>query len=236
MLFVSLGLTGMSTISSRPIPNGIDLSKTIGGGVKCWFCPCKHDGSQALLCKIAVVVRLHITSEMTHHSYGHSFPPKVSQRFMKANSKLGIWVTVFVAVSQFKWHRQYAGLKLSFFANILQPGYFNLAKTVQLINLMRHFPNLHGCSWVSSTREFTRIPKQSYFQLWLCVNQSFAMILPSLLIVHCAWILMGPCIRLEFESSYAMATGSQIRKWCHPRLTLESTLVAPLWFPNFIAF
>ena len=45
--------------------------------------------------------------------------------------------------------------------------------------------------------------------------------------------LAGPFIRLEFESTYAMAMGSHIRKWCHPRLTFEATLVAFLCLCDF---
>jgi len=45
--------------------------------------------------------------------------------------------------------------------------------------------------------------------------------------------LMGSCICLKFESTYAMATGSRIRKWCHPRLTLEATMVAFLCLCDF---
>ncbi len=232
MLFVPLGLTRMSTISSWPISNGIDLSKTIGGGTKCWFCPCKHDGSQASLCKIAVV-RLHITLEMTHHLYGHGFPLKVSWRFMKASSKLGIWVTIFVAVSQFKWHWQYADLKLSFFSNILQPGYFNLPATVHLINLLRHFLNcmvVVKCRQFASLQLFPNNPTSSSD----CVSI-------DLLWWSCrvCWLstmlgyLTGPCICLEFKSTYAMATGSRICKWCHPRLTLEATLVVFLRLCDF---
>ncbi len=45
--------------------------------------------------------------------------------------------------------------------------------------------------------------------------------------------LTGPCIYLEFESTYAMATRSRFCKWCHQRLTLEASLVAFLRLCDF---
>ncbi len=231
MSLVPLGLSGMSTIRSWPIPDEINSSKTISGGIKCWFCPCKYDRSQALLCKIAVI-RSHITSEMTHHLYGHSFPPKVSQRLMKASSKLGIWVTGFIAVSQFKWHQWYADLKSSIFENILQPGYFNLAATVQLINLVCMV--VVECRWLKSLRSFLNYPTSSSDRVsinllqWSCQVCWLSTVLGY---------LTGPCICLELSQLMQLQQDpiSVIDVTWDNFRSNSGCISAPLWFPNFIA-
>ncbi len=231
MSFDPLGLTRMSTISSWTNPKWDWLSKTIGGGTKCWFFPCKHDGSQALLCRIAVV-RLHITSKMMHHLYGHGFPPKVSQRFMKTKFKLGIWVTVFVAVSQLKW-QQNADLKSYFFQIFCSQ---DTSVLLQLSNWLiswgtsQVYVVVVECCQLASLRLFpnnltSRSDRVSIDLLWWSCQVSW---LFTVLVY-----LTGPWICLEFKSTYAMATGSCIRKGCHPRLTLEATLVAFLHLCDF---
>jgi hypothetical protein len=99
ILFVPLASMSMSTISSRPSPKGMLMSRLLAGGTRCWFLLKSVVGSHSLLCKIAVV-RSHMIFDMQHQKLGQGYSPKVRQRFMKPIFRSGIWVTVLEAISQ----------------------------------------------------------------------------------------------------------------------------------------
>ena len=118
-------------------------------------------------------------------------PPKDRRSIISARSTLGIWVTVWMAISQLRCPAV-GQFYVVFFAMILQFGYLRLAATVQFINLVRHFPNLHCWSRSVSVREFTLVPDVVHLKpLWSCVSLSFSTISPRSLIVYWAWMFRG---------------------------------------------
>ncbi len=88
-----LGLTGMSTIRSCPIPKGASSAKTILSGMRCCAADWRDRGSQLLLSRIALA-RLQMDSAMDPHSEGQGAPPKVSRSIIKGRPLDGSWVHV----------------------------------------------------------------------------------------------------------------------------------------------
>ncbi len=122
---------------------------------------------------------------------GPGAPPKDKRSITKARSSCVIWVTVLMALSQLRYMRRYANLISTFFAGILQLGYFLLAATVQSINLVRHLPNLHCWRRSVLVRKLTLVPDLVHLKLWSWVSLSFGTILPRSLIIHCGWMFNG---------------------------------------------
>ncbi len=137
------------------------------------------------------LIKLQIVSKTTQNSKGLGAPPNKRRSIINTRDKLGTCVTVLMAVSPWRRMQRYANLMSSFFARICWLGYFLLAVTVQLINLRRHFPNLHCWRRSVSVREFTLVPDSVHLKLWSWVSLTFSTILLYLLIVHCGWMFNG---------------------------------------------
>ena len=90
---MSCGLTGMSTIRSRPIPKGMSFAKMIFFGTRCFAGEWRDLGYQSLLSRIAMA-RLQMDSGMDPHSEGQGAPPKPSQSIINARPLDGSWVHV----------------------------------------------------------------------------------------------------------------------------------------------
>jgi hypothetical protein len=134
------------------------------------------------------IIKLQMVSKITQNSKGPGAPPNERRRIINARDKLGICVTVLMAVSPWRCMRLYTNLMSSFSARIRRFGYFLLTATAQLISLVRHFPNLHCWRRSVSVREFTLVPDFVHLKLWLWVSLSFSTILLHSLIVHCGWM------------------------------------------------
>ncbi len=147
----------------------------------------------------------------------------------------GSWVTVFEAVSSCSCNQRYADLKLSFFASILQFWYFRLAMIIQFKSLIKHFSNLHCWSWEVSVLEFTLVPNFFHSKLWSCVNQSFSMISPHSLMVHCGWMFIGAMQTQGIHMIFLSGRGRAYPCLMLPGTNFRSNSgwdMAPLWFPN----
>ena len=129
----------------------------IWGGTRCWFIPNSFNGSQLLLCFIAVV-RLLTVSNITLHSYRSRAPPKVSRRLINASSSSGKCVTAFTEVLLWRWRHSICRLEVILLCHDLS--------TAQLISLNRHLPNLNCWSLEVSVQEFTLDPDFSHSKLW----------------------------------------------------------------------
>ncbi len=88
-LTMPLALIGISTMRSRPIPNGMLSGSSSFGGM--WACAAalkRVSGSQLLCCRIAFI-KSHTDSKIAPHSKGQGAPPNNSQSITIARLSSG---------------------------------------------------------------------------------------------------------------------------------------------------